>query len=167
MDIKILRNLEETIGRRNLRDRHHQLIQKRITVNLGLLKWKSGAAAHDRSGQPDKISWNAMQQIRPHHEEHLLDRTAQSVRYGETIHDASEKPDSAVSKEEADSETFVMGSDSAEFLNKVEDQVRKRQKVKRCRFRRRAFNDLENVHGCDDECGDTHGKISSRFKIPS
>ena len=30
--------------------------------------------------------------------------------------------------EEAESETFVMGSDAAEFLNKVKDQVRKRQK---------------------------------------
>ena len=32
------------------------------------------------------------------------------------------------SQEEADSETFVMGSDAAELANKVKDQVRKRQK---------------------------------------
>ena len=39
MDIKILENLlQETIDRGNLRDRHHQFIQKRIMVNLGLLK---------------------------------------------------------------------------------------------------------------------------------
>ena len=31
-------------------------------------------------------------------------------------------------QEGADSETFVMGSDAAEFVNKVKDQVRKRQK---------------------------------------
>ena len=31
-------------------------------------------------------------------------------------------------QEEADSETFVMGSDAAEFVNKVKDQVRSRQK---------------------------------------
>ena len=31
-------------------------------------------------------------------------------------------------QEEAESETFVMGSDAAEFMNKVKDQVRKRQK---------------------------------------
>ena len=57
-------------------------------------------------------------------------------------------------------ETFVMGSDAAEFLNKVKDQVRKRQKrmSERCRRRRRTFNNLENVYGCDDECGDIHGK---------
>ena len=39
MDIKILGNLlRETIDQGNLRDRHHQVIQKRIMVNLGLLK---------------------------------------------------------------------------------------------------------------------------------
>ena len=31
-------------------------------------------------------------------------------------------------QEQAYSETFVMGSDAAEFVNKVKDQVRKRQK---------------------------------------
>ena len=34
----------------------------------------------DRSGKPDEISWNAMHQVRPHHEEPLLDGNAQSVR---------------------------------------------------------------------------------------
>ena len=69
-----------------------------------------------------------MQQICPHHEHALLDGNAQSVRYGEIIHDGSGQPDSANSQEEADSENFVMGSDAAEFVNKVKDQVRKRQK---------------------------------------
>ena len=91
-------------------------------------EWKSEATAHDRSGKPDETSWNAMQQVRPHHEEPLLDGNAQSVRYGELIHDGSGQPDSVHSQEEADSETFVMGSYAAEFLNKVKDQVRSRQK---------------------------------------
>ena len=69
-----------------------------------------------------------MQQICPHHEDALLDGNAQSVRYGETIHDGSGQLDSANYQEEADSEIFVMGSDAAEFVNKVKDQVRKRQK---------------------------------------
>ena len=47
MDIKILGNLSrETIDQGNLRDRHQQVIQKRIMVNLGLLKsgkWSCGA----------------------------------------------------------------------------------------------------------------------------
>ena len=55
----------------------------------------------------------------PHHEEPLLDGNAQSVRYGEMIHDGSGQPDSVDYQEEAESETFVMGSDAAEFVNKV------------------------------------------------
>ena len=39
MDIKILEDLlQVTIERGNLRDRHHRVIQKRIVVDLGLLK---------------------------------------------------------------------------------------------------------------------------------
>ena len=91
-------------------------------------EWKSEAVAHDRSGKPEKTSWDMMQQVRPHHEEPLLDGNAQSVRYGEMIHDGSRKPEKVNSQEEANSETFVMGSDAAEFVNKVKDQVRKRQK---------------------------------------
>ena len=123
-------------------------------------EWKSEVTIHHRSGKPDKTSWNIVQQVRPHHEDALVDGNAQSVRYGEIIHDGSGQPDSANYQEEAGSETFVMGSDAAEFVKKVKDQVRKRHKknVERCRFCRRAFNNLVNVHGCDDECGDIHGK---------
>ena len=39
------------------------------------------------------------------------------------------QPDSVNYQEEAESETFVMGSDAAEFVNKEKDQVRKRQKI--------------------------------------
>ena len=91
-------------------------------------EWKSEAAAHDRSGKPDETSWDAMRQVLPHHEEPLLDGNAQSVRYGEIIHDGSGKPEKVNYQEEADSEFFVMGNDTAEFVNKVKDQVRKRQK---------------------------------------
>ena len=101
-----------------------------------------------------------MQQVRPHHEEPLLDGNAQSVRYGEIIHDESGQPDSVNYQEEAESETFVMGSDAAEFVNKVKDQVRKRQK------RMSNVADSGEEHSIiwgmfmagDDECGDIHGK---------
>ena len=69
-----------------------------------------------------------MQQVAPHREEPLLDGNAHSVRYGEMIHDGSGKPKKLNYQEEADSETFVMGSDAAEFVNKIKDQVRSRQK---------------------------------------
>ena len=117
-------------------------------------------AVDDRSGKLEKTFWDAMQQVRPHHEELLLDGNARSVRYGEIIHDGSGKPDTVNYQEEAESETFVMGSDAAEFVNKVKrSSAEKTEKnVERCRFWRRAFNNLVNVHGCDDECGDIHGK---------
>ena len=96
--------------------------------SLSSQEWKSEGTAHDRSGKPETTSWNAVQQVRPHHEDALLDGNAQSVRYGEMIHDGSGQPESVNYQEEAESETFVMGSDAAEFVNKVKDQVRKRQK---------------------------------------
>ena len=72
----------------------------------------------------------------PHREEPLLDGNAHSVSYGETIHDGSGKPETVNHQVEADSENFVMGSDAAEFVNKVKDEVRNRQKnVERCRVR--------------------------------
>ena len=172
MDIKILGNLlRDTIDQGNLRDRHHQVIQKRIMVNLGLHKnGKERLTAHDRSGKPEKTSWDMIQQVVPHREEPLLDGNSLSVRYGEMIHDGSVKPEKVNSQEEADSETFVMGSDAAEFVNKVKDQVRSRQK----RMSNVADSGKEhsviwvNVHGCDDECGDIHGKeLHGYSKIPS
>ena len=95
-------------------------------VVLGLLKsGKSEATAHDRSEKPDETSWDSLQKVDPHHEEPLLDGNAQSVRYGEIIHDGSGQPDSVNYQERAESETFVMGSDAAEFVNKVKDKDRK------------------------------------------
>ena len=91
-------------------------------------EWKSGAAEHDRSGKPEKTSWDMRQQVAPHREEPLLDGNAHSARYGETIHDGSGKLEKVNSQEGADSETFVMDSDAAEFVDKVKDQVRNRQK---------------------------------------
>ena len=59
-----------------------------------------------------------MQQVRSHYEDALLDGSVQSARYGEMIHDGSGQPDGANYQEEADSGTFVMGSDASEFVNK-------------------------------------------------
>ena len=91
-------------------------------------EWKSGAAEHDRSGKPEK-TWDMMQQVAPHREEPFLGGNAHSARYGEMIHDRSGKPVSMDNQEQAYSETFVMGSDAAEFVDKVKDQVRNRQNV--------------------------------------
>ena len=91
-------------------------------------EWKSEVTTHDRSGKPRKTSWDIMQQVAPHREEPLLDGNAHSVRYGETIHDGSWKPQKLNHQEEANSENFVMGNDAAEFVYKVKDQVQDRQK---------------------------------------
>ena len=44
------------------------------------------------------------------------------------IHDGSVKPNNVNNQDGAESETFVMGSNAAEFVDKVKDQVRSRQK---------------------------------------
>ena len=91
-------------------------------------EWKSGAAEHDRSGKPETTSWNTLQKVDPHRDEPLLGGNAHSARYGETIHDGSGKLETVNHQGEAHFENFVMGSDAAEFVNKVKDQVRNRQK---------------------------------------
>ena len=78
-----------------------------------------------------------VQQVRPHHEATLLDGTAQSVRYGEPLRDRSGQLDNINSQEVARRQNFVVGNDETEFelsvesrsfVNRVNDQVRKRQK---------------------------------------
>ena len=110
-------------------------------------EWKSEVTAHDRSGKPDKASWSVVQQVRPHHGDTLLDGDAQSVTYGGMLRDRSGQPDNSNSQEVAGSANFVMGSDAAEFVNKVNDQVRKRQKR------------MSNVAGS----GEDHSIISGMF----
>ena len=91
-------------------------------------EWKSGAAKHDRSGKPEEISWDTLPKVDPHREEPLLGGNAHSARYEELFHDRTGKPVSVHHQEQAYSKKFVMGSDAAEFVNKVKDQVRNRQK---------------------------------------
>ena len=91
-------------------------------------EWKSGAAEPDRSGKPEGISWDTMQKVDPHREEPLLGGNAHSARYEETIHDGSGKPASENVQGKANFEKFIAGSDTTEFVNKVRNQVRIRQK---------------------------------------
>ena len=91
-------------------------------------EWKSGAAAHDRSGQLDQNSWDSLGKVDPHRGEHLLGRTAHSARNEETIHDRTGKPASENVQGKANFEKFIAGSETTEFVNKVRNQVRIRQK---------------------------------------
>ena len=101
-------------------------------------EWKAEATTYDRSGRPDKSSWRMVRKVRPDHEQILLDGTAQSVRNGETLRDRSGRPDNIISQEVARPQNFIMGNDEIElelsvesrsFVNRVNDQVRKRQKI--------------------------------------
>ena len=118
-------------------------------------EWKTEATAHDRSGQPDKTSWS-MVQVRPHHKETLVDGAAQSVRYGGILRDRSGRPDNINSQEVERPQNFIMGNDETEmelsvesrsFFNRVNDQVRKRQKI------------MSNVAGSGEE----HSRIWGMF----
>ena len=91
-------------------------------------EWKSGAAEHDRSGKLEENSWDSLQDVDPHREEYLLGRTAHSARYEETIHDRTGQPVSENLQGKAHFENFIMGREITEFVNKVRDQVRIRQK---------------------------------------
>ena len=100
-------------------------------------EWKTEIKTYVRSGRPDKTSWKMIRKVRPGHEEILLDGTAQSVRNEETLHDGSGRLD-IVSQEQARPQQFVIGNDETElelsaesrsFMNRVNDQVRKRQKI--------------------------------------
>ena len=72
-------------------------------------EWKAEATTHDRSGQIDKTSWRMVQHVRPDHEEILLDGTAQSVRYGETLRDRSGQPGDIISQEGGKTSKFRHG----------------------------------------------------------
>ena len=90
--------------------------------------WKSGNGEHDRSGKPEQNSWDSLERVDPLRGEHLLGRTAHSARNEETIHERTGRPDSEDTQGKADFEKFIMGSDTTEFVNKVKNQVRIRQK---------------------------------------
>ena len=132
MDIKILENLlQVTIDRGNLRNRHHQVIQKRIMVDLGLLKsgkvekWSSGARSI-RGAWENFLGYDATSCLSS-----WRTSSRRKCAFPKVRRDDSRwigEPDRANYQEKAVSETIVMGSDAAEFVDKVKDQVRNRQK---------------------------------------
>ena len=89
---------------------------------------KSGDGEHDRSGQPEKNSWDSLGNVDPHRGEHFLGRTAHPARNEETIPDGTGKPASENVPGKADFENFIIGSETTEFVKKVKNQVRIRQK---------------------------------------
>ena len=102
--------------------------QKDYGLSWSSQERKSGDGEHDRPGQLDKNSWDSLGKVDPHRGEHLLGRTAHSARNEETIHDRTGQPVSENLQGKAHFENFIMGSETTEFVNKVRNQVRIRQK---------------------------------------
>ena len=101
-------------------------------------EWKTDTEMYERSGRPDETSWRATREIQPgfSHEETHHDGTAQSVVNEVMPRDRSWRPD-VDPQRGAKPQQFVIGNDEAElelsvesrsFVNRVNDQVRKRQK---------------------------------------
>ena len=124
-------------------------------------EWKSGAAANDRSGKSEKISWDMMQQVASHREGPLLDGNAHSVSCGETIHDGSGETIDSGSPRRGKFRKFRQEKWRSRICGQSQRPSAKQteKNVERCRVRWRAFNNLGNVHGCNDECGDILGKF--------
>ena len=131
-------------------------------------EWKTETKTCDRSGRPDKTSWKMVRKGRTGHEEILLDGTAQSVGNEETLRDRSVRPD-INSQEEVRPQQFVIGNDETElelsvesrsFVNRVNDQVRKKTENNFQCFRkwRRKFYDLVNVYVCNNGISSIYGK---------
>ena len=125
---------------------------------------------YERSGRPDETSWRATREIRPgfSHEETLHDGTAQSVVNEVMPRDRPGRPD-IDSQEGAWPQQFVIGNNEAElelsvesrsFVNRVNDQVRKRQKriSNVTEDGEKTFYDLENVHDSNNGISSIHGK---------
>ena len=100
-------------------------------------EWRTETTTYDRLGRHDKTFWRMVRKVRPGHEEILLDGTAQSVRNEEVLRDRSGRPGDINSQDKARAQNFVIGNDETEmelsvesrsFVNRVNDQVRKRQK---------------------------------------
>ena len=130
MDIKILENLlQVTIERGNLCNRHDQIIYKRIMVDLGLLK--SGKvelqSTIDR-GNLRKLLGNFCKKL-PLIVKNLFS-TEMRIPKGTERRFTMDRGNlrQCITKNRLIPKIFVMGSDAAEFVNKVKDQVRNRQK---------------------------------------
>ena len=161
MDIKILKDMFLMIERGNPLKHQDQTIYKRIMVYPGLLK--NGKVEMENTidqGNLMKILGIHCKKLTLIVKNIFSAGTAHSARNEETIHDRTGQPVSENLQGKAHFENFIMGSEITEFVNKVRNQVRIRQKknVKHCRELYRTFNNMENVYGYNIESSDIYGK---------
>ena len=101
-------------------------------------EWKTDTEMYERPGRPDVTSWGATRESQHgfSHEEAHHDGTAQSVVNAVIPRDRPGQP-AVIPERGARPQQFVIGNDEAElelsvesrsFVNRVNDQVRKRQK---------------------------------------
>ena len=157
---------------------HEQFMESSSSTNHSKLDddraWSSQqsgteATTYDRSGRPDKISWRMVRKVRPVTRKFFS--TELRNPSGTEKHFVTDRGDLIISilKKWQDLKNFVMGDDGTElelsvesrsFVNRVSDQVRKRQKKFQCYRRwRRTFYDLWNVYGCNNGISSIHGKV--------
>ena len=129
---------------------------------------KTDIEMYARPGRPDVTSWRATREFQTgfSHAETHHDGTAQSVVNEVIPREGSGRPD-VDSQRGAWPQQFVIGNDEAElelsvesrsFVNRVNDQVRKRQNFKCYRRWRETFYDLGKVHDCNNGISSIHGK---------
>ena len=133
-------------------------------------EWKTDTSMFDRTGQPVVTSWGKTRESQPSffHEKTQHDGTAQSIVNEAKPRDRPGQP-VVIPQRGARPHQFIIGNDETElelsvesrsFLNRVNDQVRKRQTIfDECYRRwRKTFYDMENVHDCNNGISSIHGK---------
>ena len=161
MDIMNLNNLFLTIERGNPLKRQDQTTLRNM-VHPGLLKCgKVDMKSTIDQGNLSKILGIHWKELILIVKNIFSAGPAHSARNEETIHERTGRPDSENLHGKAHFENFIVGSDTTEFVNKVKNQVRIRQK--------RMSDDAED---CTEhsivwgmfmattfiECSDTYGK---------
>ena len=133
--------------------------------------WKTDTSMCERSGQPVVTSWGETResQLSFFHEKTQHDGTAQSIVREEIPRDRPGRP-VVIPQRGAGPQQFIIGNDETEleltvesrsFVNRVNDQVRKRQKRSSMNVTEDGEKHsiyLENVHVCNNGISSIHGE---------
>ena len=128
-------------------------------------EWKADKSMDDRTGQPVVTSWARTHEFQSSFSH---EKTKHVILEEEESHDRTEQP-VVCPQRGASPQQFIIGDDETEldlslgsrsFLNRVNDQVRKRQKRSSMNVTENdeKFCDMENVHVCNIGISDIHGK---------
>ena len=129
-------------------------------------EWKADPPMGDRTGQPVVASWGKAHESQS---SFFHEKTAQSIVNEAKPRDRTGQP-VVIPQRGARPQQFIIGNDETEtelsvesrsFLNRVNDQVRKRQKRSSMNVtekRRKTFYDMGNVHVCNIGISSIHGK---------